>query len=65
MHSIAAVESLSQHPLAKAIVNFAHENGVANGKVGNFQSVTGKGAYGTVLGVKTYIGSIDWAAELV
>ena len=64
LSAIAAVESLSQHPLAKAIVNYAHESGVENAEVTGFQSVTGKGAYGMVNGQKIAIGSINWAQEL-
>ena len=30
----------------------------------NFQSVTGKGAYAEIDGVRTYIGSMGWAQEL-
>ena len=64
LESIAAVESLSQHPLAKAVVNYAHGNGAEKIEASNFQSVTGKGAYAIIDGVETYIGSIDWAQEL-
>lgn len=62
--SVAAVESLSQHPLAKAIVTFSHKFGVDTVEASHFQSVTGKGAFGIVDGVTTYIGSIGWAEKL-
>lgn len=64
LSAIAAVESMSQHPLAKAIVEYARNNGAENVAVENFQSVTGKGAYAEINGVKTSIGSIGWAQEL-
>ncbi len=64
LRAVAAVESLSQHPLAKAIVTYANSNGIKNVHASDFQSVTGKGAYGTVEGSTTYIGSIEWAKEL-
>ena len=64
LSAVAAVESLSQHPLAKAIVNYAHESGVETVEVTDFQSVTGKGAYGTVNGLKIAVGSLNWAQEL-
>ena len=64
LSAIAAVESMSQHPLAKAVVDYARNNGAENVAVANFQSVTGKGAYAEINGVKTSIGSIDWAQEL-
>lgn len=64
LSAVAAVESLSQHPLAKAIVNYVHENGLEEAEVTGFQSVTGKGAYGIVAGRRISIGSISWATEL-
>lgn len=64
LQSIAAVESLSQHPLAKAITTYAYQNGAKRVEATNFQSVTGKGVYAEVEGAPTYIGSIDWATEL-
>ena len=48
---------MSQHPLAKAVVDYAHQNGAQKVDVSNFQSVTGKGAYAEIDGMTTYIGS--------
>jgi len=62
--SVLAVESLSQHPLAKAVVNYALENGAGKVEAFSFQSVTGKGAYAIIDGETIYIGSIGWAQEL-
>ena len=64
LSAIAAVESMSQHPLAKAVVDYAHQNGAQKVNVSNFQSVTGKGAYAEIAGETTYIGSLSWAQEL-
>ncbi|MEK4405179.1 heavy metal translocating P-type ATPase [Sporosarcina sp. FSL K6-6792] len=64
LSSIAAVESMSQHPLAKAVVDYAHQHGAQKVAVSNFQSVTGKGAYAEIDGMTTYIGSLSWAQEL-
>jgi Cu+-exporting ATPase len=44
----ASLEQLSEHPLAAAIVAGAKEKGVTLSNVENFQSITGKGASGTV-----------------
>ncbi|HEX5563672.1 MAG TPA: heavy metal translocating P-type ATPase, partial [Sporosarcina sp.] len=60
----AAVESMSQHPLAKAILSYSKRIGAPIKEATNFQSVTGKGAYATVEGVTVSIGSIDWMEEL-
>ncbi|WP_342539601.1 heavy metal translocating P-type ATPase [Sporosarcina sp. FSL K6-1540] len=64
LSAIAAVESMSQHPLAKAVVDYAHQHGAQKVAVSNFQSVTGKGAYAEIDGMTTYIGSLSWAQEL-
>lgn len=64
LSGVSAVESLSQHPLAKAIVNYANEAGVKRVEPSDFQSVTGKGAFATVNNVTTYVGSVSWIAEL-
>ncbi|GKV54852.1 hypothetical protein NCCP2222_07990 [Sporosarcina sp. NCCP-2222] len=61
---IAAVESMSQHPLAKAIVQYAKAEGAQPAEVENFQSVTGKGAYADVSGETIHIGSLQWISEL-
>lgn len=63
LSAVSAVESLSQHPLAKAIINYANEAGVPTVEPLNFQSVTGKGACATIDGVTTYVGSISWTGE--
>ncbi len=50
-----ALETKSEHPLAKAIVNYASGNGVKKVNVENFKSHTGNGLSGVVNG-KTIIG---------
>lgn len=64
LQSVAAVESMSQHPLARAIVTYAKEQGPINKEMTNFQSVTGKGAYAEVDGALVHVGSVHWASEL-
>lgn len=64
LEAVSAVESMSQHPLARAIVSYAEGQGVKQAEIVNFQSVTGKGAYGEVSGSLVYVGSMKWAAEL-
>lgn len=60
----AAVESRSEHPLARAIVDEAQTKGLAFVPGDGFTSVRGKGAYATVNGGKAYVGSEDLFAEL-
>ncbi len=50
----AAIENLSEHPLAEAIANYSENNSL---KVQNFTSYSGKGVSGTVDGKTYYIGS--------
>lgn len=64
LQAVRAIEEMSQHPLAKAIVSYVQSMQLEEVQAINFQSVTGKGAYGEVNGKKIYIGSIDWATEL-
>lgn len=64
LQAVAAVESMSQHPLARAIVDFAKEQGTGATEIQNFQSVTGKGAFGEVNGTIVHVGSMKWASEL-
>src|SRR5690606_19426756 len=55
----ASAESMSQHPLARAIVKEAAQLLPSEG----FNSVTGKGAYAQVGGERIHIGSLLWAEE--
>jgi Cu+-exporting ATPase len=52
----AAVESMSEHPLATAIVNAAKERSIPIAAVTDFQSVTGGGVLGNVGGSEVFIG---------
>ena len=53
----AAVESLSEHPLAQAIVAAAREKELSLAKVSDFEALTGIGARGTVEGTTVSVGS--------
>lgn len=56
---MAALENLSQHPLAKAIVQYAHEQDERYEKIEviDFTSITGKGIVGTIDGKEYVAGS--------
>ncbi|TFB21705.1 cadmium-translocating P-type ATPase [Filobacillus milosensis] len=57
-HGLAyALENQSQHPLAKAVINYSHQFNVTELEVDEFQSVTGKGIIGTITGDSYKIGS--------
>ncbi|MFD3704329.1 heavy metal translocating P-type ATPase [Nocardia sp. NPDC058658] len=54
---VAAVEGESEHPLAKAIVDYAEDHGAHTFSVNDFQSVAGRGATGTVDGRHVLVGN--------
>lgn len=60
----ARLEKLSEHPLAKAIVKKAEEDGLAVKPADEFSAITGKGAFGRVDGQTYYIGNPRLFAEL-
>ncbi len=53
----ASVETLSEHPLAQAIVQAAREKNLAPAEVGDFASLSGKGIRGTIEGAGVLVGS--------
>jgi Cu+-exporting ATPase len=59
----AAVESPSEHPLARAIVQAARKRGIKLKDAENFQSSTGRGVAGTVAGRPVLIGKRAYLAE--
>ncbi|WP_025785475.1 heavy metal translocating P-type ATPase [Sporosarcina sp. D27] len=64
LQSVAAVERLSQHPLARALVNASEARNLEVVPAENFQSVTGKGAVAVVEGKSVSVGSLRWMEEL-
>ncbi|MCA1637108.1 MAG: heavy metal translocating P-type ATPase [Acidobacteria bacterium] len=53
----ASLEKSSEHPLAEAIIKGAEDQNIGLGKVENFESVTGKGIFGTIDGKKILLGN--------
>jgi Cu+-exporting ATPase len=60
----AALEQLSEHPLAHAIVSGARERGLELPPVTDFQSVTGAGVQGSIGGVPVRAGKRAWLEGL-
>jgi Cd2+/Zn2+-exporting ATPase len=60
----AAVEALSEHPLARAVALQAREEGIAVPMADGFLAAPGKGASARVDGRETIVGSIRLAREL-
>ena len=57
---VAAVEKLSEHPLAAAIVQEAEHRRLKIPQAENFQSFTGQGVAGEVLGRQVIVGTSDF-----
>ena len=60
----ASLENVSEHPLARAIVDGARERGTTLGPVSDFASATGKGVSGVVEGRKVTIGNLRQMEDL-
>ncbi|WP_026836490.1 heavy metal translocating P-type ATPase [Gillisia sp. JM1] len=54
---VGSVNSMSEHPLAQATVNFSKDKNVSLNEAVNFNSVTGKGVTGEIDGKKVAIGN--------
>jgi Cu+-exporting ATPase len=59
-----SLERASEHPLARAIVEAAAERGISLTDATDFDSPTGKGVIGSVLGRKIALGNARFLAEL-
>src|SRR5260370_27450154 len=58
-----SVERLSEHPLARAIVTAAEENGVPLAEVSGFRATAGGGVEGQVLGDRILVGTPKFLQE--
>ena len=54
----ASLEALSEHPIAKAIVERAEKEGLELDSVEDFESIPGKGVRGRIKGKVNYVGSV-------
>jgi Cu2+-exporting ATPase len=57
LHLVASVEQGSEHPMAQAILEKAHETKILTSDVANFESITGHGVSATVDGRRVLIGN--------
>ncbi len=60
---VASLEKASEHPLAEAIVEGALEERIELTKAENFESVTGKGVFGTIDDKEVILGSRKFLEE--
>lgn len=59
----ASVESASEHPLSRAVITYAEENGITFVKAQEFTAVPGRGVSALVNGNKTYAGNAAFMQE--
>jgi Cu+-exporting ATPase len=59
----ASLESASEHPLARALVNGAKERGANISEPGRFEALSGYGVKGEVQGREVMVGKPAWFAE--
>ena len=62
--AVASVQSGSEHPLARAVVNAAKERGITVPEPDGVRAVPGRGTEGEVAGRSFLIGSLRWMQEL-
>jgi P-type Cu+ transporter len=60
---VASLETMSEHPLADAIVRYAREQGLGLAEPARFASITGRGATGTVDGASLVVGNAALMAD--
>jgi Zn2+/Cd2+-exporting ATPase len=60
----AAIDTHSDHPLARAVVKYAEEQGIDFPRSENYQARTGRGAEGEVAGHRYFVGSHRFTHEL-
>lgn len=64
LQKIGSVETLSEHPLANAIVNTVNIKGIKTVKTGSFKAVTGKGIIAELEDKEIIVGSKKYFDEL-
>lgn len=59
----AAMENMSEHPYARAIVDFAHEQGIKILNADDFHALSGLGIEASMFGRKLYAGSLNFMQQ--
>lgn len=63
LERLAALESASSHPVARAVVKYAEERGIQAPAAVSFQALQGRGAEAEIGGVSFWAGSLRMAEE--
>lgn len=61
---IASIENMSEHPISKAILEYASQKNAKFKKVSDFKNLVGKGVYGKIEANEVYIGNSKIINEL-
>jgi len=61
---LATLESKSEHPIARAIVNYAKEKNINTKSISNFEIIKGKGLKGTIEDTEYFAGNIKIISDL-
>ncbi|MBY0538836.1 cadmium-translocating P-type ATPase [Patescibacteria group bacterium] len=61
---LASLESKSEHPIARAIMQHVHAKNIAFSTVSNFESIKGKGVKGMIDGKEYFAGNTKLIADL-
>lgn len=64
MSVLASLEKKSEHPIARAIVNYAREKNISISDVSNFESMQGKGIRGMIKDVEYFAGNERLMSDL-
>lgn len=61
---LASLEKKSEHPIARAIVNYAQEKKILVSDASNFEGIEGKGLKGSIKGLEYFVGNAKLMKEL-
>lgn len=61
---LATLENKSEHPIARAIMQYTQEKNIILSKVKNFEGIQGKGIRGSIQGTEYYVGNIKLVSDL-
>lgn len=61
---LASLENKSEHPIAHAIVNYAHDNNISISDVSNFENIQGKGVKGSINSSEYFVGNAKLMDDL-
>ena len=61
---LASLETASEHPIARAITNYAREKNISFSGSSKFESIRGKGIRGSIGGVEYFAGSESYIRDL-